>query len=150
MDHAIRLYQDADYQALCALEQENSPGECKPAVFVRQAGVLFPTTFFVAETEGAIVGYTIGARVQHDPACAWIIRLVVGEGERRRGIGRELVTTAIDALCSMGVREVLLSVSPDNFAARSLYRTFGFTEIGFHGDYFGRGADRIIMSRAIE
>ncbi len=150
MDHAIRLYRDADYRALCSLEQKNSPGECKPAVFVRQAGVLFPTTFFVADREGAIIGYTIGARLQHDPARAWIIRLAVGEEERRKGIGRELVAAVTEALRRMGVREVLLSVSPDNLAARSLYEKFGFIGIDYHGDYFGSGADRIIMSRTIE
>ncbi|MDN7025532.1 GNAT family N-acetyltransferase [Methanoculleus sp. FWC-SCC1] len=149
MDPAIRLYQDADYAALCSLEQKNTPGECKPAVFVRQAGVLFPTTFFVAEKGGAIIGYTIGACLQHDPSRAWIIRLAVNEEERRQGLGRDLVATVIDALRRMGIREVLLSVSPENLAARSLYETFGFANVGFHAGYFGTGADRIIMSRII-
>lgn len=149
MNRTIRQYRDADFPRVCALERENTPGECKPAVFVRQAGVLFPTTFFVAEKGGAIIGYTVGACLQHDPSRAWIIRLAVTEGERRQGLGRDLVATVLDAFRRMGVREVLLSVSPGNLPARSLYETFGFAKVGFHADYFGSGADRIIMSRVL-
>lgn len=63
MDLIIRGYREDDFPSICALERENSPGACKPEVFIRQAGVLFADTFLVAEYDGQVVGYTIGALV---------------------------------------------------------------------------------------
>ena len=59
MDLMIRGYREPDFRSVSALERENSPGDCKPEVFIRQAGVLFPDTFLVAEYGGRVVGYTI-------------------------------------------------------------------------------------------
>ncbi|MCC7565822.1 MAG: GNAT family N-acetyltransferase [Methanomicrobiaceae archaeon] len=147
MDCTIRQYAERDFAALCDFERALSPRECKPAVFIRQSGVLFPDTFFVAEKNGAIVGYSIGAFVQRAPARAWIIRLGVREAERRQGVGEYLLKTVIAALCTAGAREVLLSVSPDNRPARNLYEKHGFVAIGRHDAYFEEGEDRLIMQK---
>jgi ribosomal-protein-alanine N-acetyltransferase len=147
MDLTIREYRDEDFQAVCALERENSPGDCKPEVFVRQAGALFADTFLVAECDGQTVGYTIGALVQHQRATGWIIRLVVAERYRRRGFGESLVAAVIAGLRERGAYEVYLSVAPENHAARALYERHGFLETDFFPAYFGEGGDRCILRR---
>ncbi len=150
MDQIIRQYRDSDYSMICSLEKANIPGECKPAVFIRQAGILFPETFLVADRDGEIIGYTIGARIQERNSQAWIIRLAVREENRRQGVGASLVANILTAFQDMEIHEVFLSVSPANAPGRSLYDRYGFTQVDYCGDYFGAGADRMIMRKEIE
>lgn len=147
MDPMIRGYREDDFRSVAALERENSPGDCKPEVFIRQAGVLFADTFLVAERDGRIVGYTIGALVQHRPATGWIVRLVVAEGYRRRGLGGDLVAAVTGSLRERGAGEIYLSVAPSNRVARALYERHGFRETDFCPGYFGEGGDRHILRR---
>jgi len=147
MDLIIRGYREDDFPSVCALERENSPGDCKPEVFIRQAGVLFADTFLVAECDGQVVGYTIGALVQHRPATGWVIRLAVAERYRRRGFGESLVAAVIGSLRERGAAEIYLSVAPSNHAARALYERHGFRETDFCPAYFGDGGDRHILRR---
>ena len=147
MGLTIRRYLDTDFRPVSALERENSPGDCKPEVFIRQAGVLFADTFLVAECVGQVVGYTIGALVQHRPATGWVIRLAVAERYRRRGFGESLVAAVIGSLRERGAAEIYLSVAPSNHAARALYERHGFRETDFCPAYFGDGSDRCILRR---
>lgn len=143
----IRGYAAPDFSSVCALERQNSPEGCKPEVFIRQAGVLFADTFLVAECDGRVVGYTIGALVQHRPATGWIVRLVVSGEHRRRGLGGGLVAAVSGRLRERGAGEVYLSVAPGNRAARALYERHGFRQADFCPAYFGEGADRHILRR---
>ena len=147
MEPTIRGYLDTDFPAVCGLERENSPKGCKPEVFVRQAGVLFADTFLVIEFGGEVAGYTIGAFVQHRQTTGWIVRLVVAERYRRRGLGESLVAAVIAGLRERGAYEVYLSVAPGNHAARALYARHGFLEMDFCPAYFGEGGDRCILRR---
>lgn len=147
MEPTIRGYCDTDFSAVCDLERENSPNGCKPEVFVRQVGVLFAGTFLVVEFGGEVVGYTIGALVQHRPAMGWIVRLAVAGPHRRRGFGERLVLAAIAALREWGAYGVYLSVAPENRVARALYARHGFLEAEFCPAYFGKGGDRCILRR---
>ena len=147
MDLIVRGYCREDYPAVCAIERENSPGSCKPEVFIRQAGILFTDTFLVAECAGRIVGYTIGALVQHQRESGWVIRLVVSGEHRRRGFGERLIVEVTDRLRKRGASEIYLSVAPGNHAARVLYGKHGFREADFCPSYFGEGADRLILRR---
>lgn len=147
MDLVVRRYREEDYALVCGLEQENSPKGCKPGVFIRQAGVLFADTFLVAECAGRVVGYTIGALVQHRPETGWIIRLVISGQHRRRGFGESLVAAVIESLRERGAMEVYLSVAPGNRPARALYEKHGFRETEFCPAYFGEEADRHILRK---
>ena len=66
-----------------------------------------------------------------DDASRWIGGVVVDATKQRRGIGRALVIALRDRLAAVsGTPNVALSYSPDNTAARSLYRELGFVETG--------------------
>jgi len=147
MDLIIREHREEDFLSVSRLERENSPGDCKPEIFIRQAGVLFAGTFLVAEVEGEVVGYTIGALVQNRQTTGWIVRLVVSGEHRRRGFGERLITAVAGSLQERGAEEVYLSVAPSNHAARALYEKHGFREADFCPAYFGKGADRSILRR---
>lgn len=69
-----------------------------------------------------------GLKQQHK-AVLW--GMYVTSGARRTGVGRRLVSTALDAARAMrGVLQVKLAVEGTNLAASALYRSFGFEEYG--------------------
>jgi ribosomal-protein-alanine N-acetyltransferase len=145
MGASVRTYASTDFHAVRALEKGDKRENYSAAVFVRQAAEIFPATFFVAGAKSEVFGYAIGAQVQGNPAIAWVLRLKVKEESQGRGIGTVLMETLIAALTSAGAREILLSVSPVNRPAVSLYRKLGFIKTGYHPAYFGEGEERDVM-----
>jgi len=142
----IRPFEQADFDAVCLLEEERSGSRYGSAVFIRQASVVFSPFFFIAELRQAVTGYTIGSLTSVDAREGWVLRLKVVEGLRSRGIGRLLLDTVVTSLAAAGAKKVLLSVAPGNKNAIGLYKKYGFSEIGFQTGYFGEGEDRIIMA----
>lgn len=90
----------------------------------------------------AIVGYglaTFGYDLEFGGLDAFITELFVDPANRRRSVGRLLLTSMMDKLREGGVGAVHLMVRPENEQARRLYESHGF-----------RVAPRIIMTRQIE
>ena len=144
----IRPYSDQDFAAVAALEESGIHELYRSSVFVRQMGELFKETFFVAVLNTREpVGYSVGARVQHDLYQAWILRLGVREDQRRKGVGTALLTAVTAALQAGHSCTIRLSVSPNNQPAIRLYESQGFVQEGILTAYFGLGEDRIIMKK---
>ncbi len=146
MSTLIRPFGERDFDAVCLLEEGRKGSPYSSAVFIRQASVIFSPWFFVAEWEGDIRGYGIGALNQQNQAEAWILRLRVSDHWQGRGIGRLLLDRVVRSLTDAGAARILLSVSPDNHRALRLYRNHGFSEVGAISSYFGPGEDRLIMT----
>lgn len=145
MATVIRPYRDDDFESLVPIERAGNGSDYQSAVFVRQAGVLFPQTFFVLEHEGRAAGFTVGGCVQGREGGAWVLRLKVREDLRRRGFGRLLLRRLLDAFGDGGAAEIFLSVSPHNVPAVCLYESAGFGVTGREAGYFGSGEDRLVM-----
>lgn len=101
--------------------------------------------FFVAESDGGVVGYAIG-RVAADEA--EILNVAVHPKWRRRGVARALVRALLDALAAAGAREVYLEVRESNAAARQLYAAYGFGEVGRRTRYYRRPVEDAVILRA--
>ena len=102
---------------------------------------------FIAEFAGQIVGsaYAVRRRIAHDgddlqPGTGWIPYFVVAESHRGTGVGRRLVTTAMDWLSRKGCSEAVFSAYTPNYvlpgldearypAASRLLRSLGFESI---------------------
>jgi len=85
----------------------------------------------LAVDDGAPVGllsYAIVPGLFHAADSGIIEALVVAEGRRSEGIGRQLVTTAVRKLEEAGCAEISISVEADNDAAQKLYLDAGLTE----------------------
>ena len=80
---------------------------------------------------------------------AEILTLAVSPDSRRSGLARALLTAAIEALRSAGVRSLFLEVDESNRAAQSLYRSFGGMEAGIRRRYYESGANAVIFSLAL-
>jgi GNAT superfamily N-acetyltransferase len=65
----------------------------------------------------------------HDGDLAGLFEVATAEAERGKGRGRRLLLSALKWARLRGARHAWLQVEADNFAARRLYGTLGFTEL---------------------
>ena len=85
---------------------------------------------FEGETPAGMLGIVREARDKMNHI-AFIWGMFVSPEFRGQGVGRKLMTAAIDAGKAMGgVRQIKLTVISDNPAARHLYGSLGFEEFG--------------------
>jgi len=85
----------------------------------------------VADVEGEIVGYVFAGiesenwkELRH--AAGYIHDLVVDDAHRHAGIGRALVSSAIDWFDARGVARIMLWTATQNVDARQLFSRVGF------------------------
>jgi len=138
----------ADLPSTHGVETAAFAQDAFPYFHFRQMLDAVPASFLVAEEEGRIAGYVLGS-VQAGEAHGWILSLAVSPDFRGRGIGEMLVRGVLDAFAAKGASEAMMHVSPANGGALALYRKLGFEEVRVEADYFGPGADRAIMRRAV-
>ena len=78
---------------------------------------------------------------------AHIVVIATHPNERRRGIGELLVLATIAEALKSGATNATLEVRKSNIVARSLYRKYGFSDVGIrHRYYHDNREDAIIMS----
>ena len=71
---------------------------------------------------------------------------------RGRKLGRELLIKTLEKAYKMGVSEVFLEVRESNSAARGLYSSSGFAEIGIRRNYYSSPRENavLMMKKLIE
>lgn len=90
----------------------------------------------IAEADGVAAGFTVTRAILDE---AELLLLAVRPAARRRGIGRQLLRSAIAEARQRGVAKMHLEVRAGNDAA-ALYRAAGFEKIGERRSYYrGRG-----------
>ena len=97
----------------------------------------------VDDEQDTVVGRLSVARDPH-PASTHVadLGLMVAAEYRRQGIGRTLLTTAVEWASSAGIRKLELHVFPWNEPAIRLYESFGFDREGMRRAHYSRdGAD---------
>jgi ribosomal protein S18 acetylase RimI-like enzyme len=77
----------------------------------------------VARHGGPVVGAVLCG---HDGRRGYLHHLAVAEAYRRRGLGRELVERALEALTVVGVLKCNIFVFDDNVAGREFWSKLGF------------------------
>jgi tRNA threonylcarbamoyl adenosine modification protein YeaZ/ribosomal-protein-alanine acetyltransferase len=82
---------------------------------------------------------------------AEIITLAVQPQWRRHGVARRLLTVGLDKMAGRGAQHCFLEVAEDNVAARGLYASAGFVEVGrrrgYYRDAAGGARDAIAMRK---
>ena len=76
---------------------------------------------------------------------AEILTLAVLPDARRQGLGRDLLRAAMRRAAETDARTMFLEVAEDNGAARRLYTSQGFTEVGRRKRYYANGDDALVM-----
>lgn len=93
------------------------------------------------QIDGADVGMAI-CRVAADES--ELVTIAVRSAERRRGAGRTLLSAVLDHVRAAGAWTLFLEVAADNPAARALYGSEGFRDVGSRPAYFKRGQGRAV------
>lgn len=91
-----------------------------------------PTGFFVAERDGAMVGFH-WTKVEGDVGEVYVIG--VSPDAQGSGLGRTLTLQGLHHLRAAGLGEVQLYVEADNHAALGIYERLGFTVAGVDALY---------------
>lgn len=76
-----------------------------------------------------------------------IMNLTVAPEGRGQGLGRFLLRLAKDLAARRGAREAFLEVRESNLAARALYRSAGFSEVGRRPGYYTRPQEDALLLR---
>ncbi len=87
----------------------------------------------VAEIEGVVVGFvnfTTRKTILHRGLSGLIDELIIAKSYRGKGIGKQLLSSAIEKSHQLGCCEVEVSTEKTNIKAREFYRQYGFTERG--------------------
>lgn len=82
-----------------------------------------PSTNFVAEEEGRIVGIVLTG---HDGRRGYVYHMAVAEDQRGRKVGSRLLTLALDALKAEGIAKVALLVFKRNEVGNAFWESMGF------------------------
>ena len=104
---------------------------------------------WVLETGGVVNAFGI---LQLAVRESRLLNLCVRRGLHRRGLGRRLLTHLIGVARSYRSDAVRLEVRPSNAAARRLYESMGFSEVGRNRGYYpGRAGreDAVILALAL-
>ena len=103
----------------------------------------------VLESDGAVNAYGM---LEIAAGKSRLLNLCVRRKLHRQGLGRRLLTLLIEVARTRRTHTVLLEVRPSNAAARRLYGSMGFTEVGVSRAYYpartGR-EDAVILALAL-
>ena len=101
----------------------------------------------IAGEPKASVGFIIGQLAADE---AEIISVASAPDWQRAGLGRMLVEGLVRAARRGEAKRLFLEVADDNVAARALYRSLGFSEVGRRKGYYvranGPAVDALVLS----
>jgi ribosomal protein S18 acetylase RimI-like enzyme len=82
---------------------------------------------FLLQDDGQVIGMlTVGIYLSPTGSKAWIEDVVVDSDYRGQGLGRQLVSHAIEHARHEGYDSLMLTSAPKRIAANALYRALGF------------------------
>lgn len=142
----LRGAASTDLPAVAGIEQEAFSDPWSVASFA--AALARPEVLFlVAESpppDTAVLGYLV----------AWFLgeegeigNVAVGDAHRGRGVGAALLDAALAAAAGSGVRTLFLEVRESNRAARALYTSRAFLEVGRRRRYYRAPVEDALLLR---
>ncbi|HEX3001741.1 MAG TPA: ribosomal protein S18-alanine N-acetyltransferase [Methanoregula sp.] len=143
----VRRATPADIQAIVAIEKESFIDPWEQAVFL-EALTYYPTTYFVAECDGAVVGFVVGGLEDTgENIYGHLCNLGVSPRYRRRGIGKLLVNRVEHQFALELATGVQLEVRVSNIAAQRFYRRMRYRDVFGIEHYYANGEDAIVMMK---
>lgn len=103
--------------------------------------------YFVAEEEGEILGYCGFIFVLDE---AEIPNVCVKASARKQGVGKQMMNVLTEEAKKLGIATLFLEVRESNTAAKTLYKSLGFTEDGIRKNFYEQPVENaILMSKAL-
>jgi ribosomal-protein-alanine N-acetyltransferase len=152
-DYQIRQCDRDDVPAVININAETLP-EHYSDYFYYEILSEFPDTFFVAELDGAIVGYVM-CRIEYGfshlrrlglARKGHIVSIAVKELHRGRGVGTLLMRTCQEAMVRKTSTESYLEVRVSNGDAIALYQRLGYRVSGRLEAYYKDGEAALLMA----
>ncbi len=150
----LRGVERSDLDALFTLDQQ-----CfRPGIAYSRADLRYylahPRSLcVVAEDDStkAVRGFIIAeSYLEHGRGIGHIITIDVAPSERRKGLGRRLMSAMLDRFTIAGTAILRLEVAVDNLDAQAFYRRLGFSQTGrIRGFYLGR-LDALVMEKSLD
>lgn len=100
-----------------------------------------PEGCFVAEEDGEVVGY-VTTSVDRESGVGRILNLAVDAGHQGRGLGKRLVSHALDYFESLGLRYSQIETTTTNEVGMRFYPAVGYREVARKIYYFMELKDR--------
>ncbi len=100
-------------------------------------------TWWIAESQGRLIGYAGGLVVDGD---LQVLKIAVEPPFRRKGIAKELLARVSDDARNLGASTCSLEVRVSNEGARTFYEKLGFELEGIRPRYYSDREDAAIMS----
>ena len=142
----VRLATAADLPAVAAIEQAAFSDPWSPSSFralLRTSAVCFS----VADHGGIVVGYSVAWFAADE---AELANLAVGAPARGRGVGALLLDAVLAHAAHRGAATVYLEVRESNAAARRLYASRHFAEVGRRRRYYRNPVeDALVLARPL-
>ncbi|HTK55504.1 MAG TPA: ribosomal protein S18-alanine N-acetyltransferase [Gemmatimonadales bacterium] len=140
----LRPATSADARAIAALERQSFSDPWSAESIRESIAMPWMFTHVAEDPEGAVLGYVFCREIAGESE---LLNLAVAEGERRGGVGRALLATALAWAEARGARETFLEVRASNTAAIALYEKAGFRAVGRRADYYQRPVEDAILYR---
>jgi RimJ/RimL family protein N-acetyltransferase len=142
----IRLAKEEDNKIVSKL-LKNLQGDYYPYKMLSPAYVLekirFKNDFFFLAIETEPIGVLRASIVDID--LSDLRMMFVAEAYRKKGVGEELVKTALDFLKKKKMRKVIARAKADNTAAIKLFEKMGFKQEGYFKEHYRKGQDIVQM-----
>jgi len=139
----LRAARDSDLDAVLAIEHASFGDPWNLRAF---ADLIDDprVAFLVAEVGGRVRGYVVAWFVLDEGE---IGNLAVASDARRQGLGARLLDGAIAEVRKSDVDTLYLEVRDSNSAARALYASRGFVEVGRRREYYRRPKEDALVLR---
>jgi [ribosomal protein S18]-alanine N-acetyltransferase len=114
----------------------------------------FPEAFIIAEENGEIVGYIMcrievglsNIRLPGLVKKGHVVSVAVRPERRHKGVGRALITKAMEGIRMYGAKQCYLEVRVTNEEAIGLYKKLGWEVTRSIRGYYADGEDAYVMS----
>ena len=128
--------------------EEKTPEEIAALIAARA------NAFWVAEGEGAVLGFVTYGSFRGGPGYAATVEhsIVLSEAAQGQGLGRDLMTQAIEAAAAQGRHTMVAAISSANPGAVTFHEKLGFAQVGRMpevGRKHGQWLDLILMQKTL-
>lgn len=140
----VRIMTKEDIEQVVVIEEEafSSPWSAKG---FEESLELKYSRFYVVVVDGEVAGY-IGTYFIGDEVD--ITNIAVSQNYRRKGLADKLIEAVLMYSDDIEATAINLEVRPSNIPARSLYKKYGFEELGVRKNFYTKPVeDGIIMRK---
>ena len=142
----IRAMRFEDLDDVCGIEHGVFPNPW-PRVFFEKDLESSNTVAFVAEDNGQVIAYAIGACVDVE---LHITNIAVAVGYQRQGVGLNLLQKMEHIAIDRGCIFAYLEVRINNAAAISMYKKYGYNILYTRKKYYIDGDDAYVMHKELK